>query len=420
MKRIAAVLGLLVLAAAAAAFYLYKHREGKDERGSPTIEFNTTQAVQTPPPAVQEKIVWPTFGYNPERSHVGPENGLRPPFRRVWTAGGSSLLEFPPAIAYGRLYFADGAGRVLAVSTKTGARAWAFNAHRCQAASPTVDDYQQGTVYEVFLNRIPCKAKKPADGEVVALEVGNGRLRWRRHIGASETSPVVVGSRLYVGDWLGNVYALDKRNGRIDWKAHTGGAVKGGIAISGNRAYVGSYDGRMYAFNATTGKLLWRDSGDPRLFGHGNFYSTPSAAYGRVYIGSTDGKVYSFGATTGKRRWSHNTGAYVYGSPAVWNQMVFIGSYNHTFYAFDAATGDVKWTFKANGPISGSATVLDGIVYFATLANSAKRGRTYGLNARTGRLVWSFPDGKYTPVVADKKHVYLVGYARLYGLAPRG
>jgi len=70
--------------------------------------------------------------------------------------------------------------------------------------------------------------------------------------------------------------------------------------------------------------------------------------------------------------------------------------------------------FDANGPISGSPTVIDGVVYFATLS-----GRTYGLNALTGRQVWSFPDGKYSPVVADTRRLYLVGYARVYGMVPR-
>jgi outer membrane protein assembly factor BamB len=74
----------------------------------------------------------------------------------------------------------------------------------------------------------------------------------------------------------------------------------------------------------------------------------------------------------------------------------------------------VRWTFKANGPISGSATVLHGVVYFATL-----KRRTYALNAATGRLLWSFPDGKYSPVVADPRRLYLVGYTRLYGMVAK-
>ena len=402
---------LLFIAGCFAAFVYYKYQKGRDHRGS-TTEFIPTET--SPPPVATPKIVWPAFGYDPERTHVGPDVPLRPPFRKLWTSGGASLLEFPPAIGYGRLYLADGAGHVLAVSTKTGARAWTYRSHRCQASSPALDDLKHGTIFEVFLNRLPCKARLATDGEVVALSVGKGTVRWTRHIGASETSPVVVGNDVYVGDWLGRVYALDKRNGRTIWSATTGGAVKSGLAVSGNRVYAGSYDGHLYAFDATTGRRLWRASGDARFLGHGQFYSTPAAAYGRVYIGSTDGKVYSFGATSGKRIWSHSTGGYVYGSPAVWQQLVLAGSYSHTFYAFDAATGDTRWTFKANGPISGSATVVNGVVYFATLKKT-----TYALAAQTGRLLWRFSDGQYTPVVADKDHLYLVGYARLYAFVPR-
>jgi hypothetical protein len=71
----------------------------------------------------------------------------------------------------------------------------------------------------------------------------------------------------------------------------------------------------------------------------------------------------------------------------------------------------VLWTFKANGPISGSPTVISGRVYFATL-----KRRTYALNARTGGPLWTYPDGKYSPVVADADRLFLVGYARVYGL----
>ena len=48
--------------------------------------------------------------------------------------------------------------------------------------------------------------------------------------------------------------------------------------------------------------------------------------------------------------------------------------------------------------------MVAGRVYFATLS-----GTTYALDATTGHLTWTFPDGEYSPVIADAKHVYLVG-----------
>jgi outer membrane protein assembly factor BamB len=405
---------LLLAVGGLAAYVLYGRHAERDVHGSSSEEFVPTETVTTRPFRRVQGIVWPFFGYDEARNHVAPTGRVRPPFRQLWVAGGRSLLEFPPAIAFGRLYLANGAGDVYALATRTGHRAWVYHAHRCTAASPAVGPVQRGTVYETFLNRGRCPSKQDGDGLVVALSVGDGQVRWRRRIGASETSPLVTRRRVYVGDWLGKVYALDSRSGRIVWTYRTGGPVKGAVALSGNRLYVGSYDGDIYALNARTGRLLWRASSIGRLFGHGTFYSTPAVAYGRVYIGSTDHKVYSFGAASGKVRWSHTTGSYVYGSPAVWRRLVLIGSYDHTFYAFDAATGAVRWKFHANGPISGSATVVNGVVYFATLA-----GRTYGLDARTGRLRWSFHDGRYSPVVADRRRLYLLGYSRVYGLVPR-
>jgi outer membrane protein assembly factor BamB len=352
------------------------------------------------------------WGRDAQRLRVATGSALAPPFRRVWTFRAGSLVEFPPAIAYGRLFFANGAGVVFAIDAKTGKRAWRYESNRCQAMSPAVADH---TVYATFLNRPPCNASgDDLEGELVALSTSTGEVRWRGRIGPSESSPLVEDGAVYVGDWRGLVYRFSAATGKLVWRFQAEGEVKGGLALSGNRLFFGTYGSSVYALDARTGKLLWKASGQRHFGGTGNFYSTPAVAYNRVYIGSTDGKVYSFGATSGELRWSQSTGGYVYASPAVWQGRVYAGSYSGSFYCFDAATGDVLWRFQPHGEISGSATVVAGRVYFATLSE-----RTYALDARTGRELWSFPDGKYASVVADERRLYLTGYARLYGLDQR-
>ncbi len=417
-RLLAAAIALVLLAGGIAAGYvLYKRDRAADVRGSSTEEFVTTEEEEEPlpPPPEREKleVVWPLNGYDAERQRVGPFL-LRPPFRRVWTFRARQLLEFPPTIAYGRLYFTNNSGVMFAVNAKTGKRAWKIPIGRCVAASPAVAD---GTVYQSFLNRPPCNAKaKPGrlEGEVIAFAAGFGKIRWRTKIGPTESSPLVVDGFVYVGDWRGRVYALDAATGRVRWTFQGKGRIKSGIARSGDRLYVGTYDGYLYALSAKTGKAIWRTRTQDRLGGRGYLYSTPTVAYGRVYIGSTDHKVYSFGAASGKLRWSKGTGGYVYGSPAVWRKTVYVGSYSGRFYALDAATGDVRWRFRANGDISGSATVIAGVVYFSTF-----KDRTYALDARTGRELWTFADGKYAGVVADRERLYLVGHARVYGMVEK-
>jgi outer membrane protein assembly factor BamB len=411
-KLLFALAALLLLAGAAAAVFVgVRYRQGQDVRGSSTEEFVTTEAA--PPTKPKEPgVFWPTYGFDPERQRA-VRYPHRPPYKVRWFFRARTLLEFPPVIGYGRLYFANNYGRLYAVNTKTGKRAWKKDSGRCTASSPAVWEH---LVIQTYMNAPPCNRgnDKGLRGLVVARFAGFGQFRWQTRIAPSESSPVVVDGVVYLGDWSGRVYALYARTGKVKWVYRTKGKIKSSVAVSGNRVYAGSYDHHLYALNRETGKLVWRAVAQQRLGKRATFYSTPTAAYGRVYIGGTDGKVYSFGATSGKLIWSHSTGGYVYSSPAVWRKLILIGSYSSTFYAFDAATGDVRWKFKSNGHISGSPTVVRGIVYFSTL-----KERTYGLDARTGRVVWQFPDGKYTPVVADSERLYLVGEHRVYALDER-
>ena len=415
MRRLIVVAGILILVGAiGASYYESTHRFGGSVKGTST-EFDPTQTVSAPSSGGQ--IVSPMFGGQPQHLHVGVGK-VRPPFRLDWISGGTSLVEFPPAIAFHYLYYAALDGNLIAVSTRTGRRLWTIPVGRCEAASPAVNRLGRGSVFEAFLNREPCGrgSATKGDGEVLAVSAGRAHLlRWRRNLGATETSPTIVGNLIYVGDYDGVVYALRGINGATVWRFQAGGAVKGAIAYDRGRVFFGAYDGRLYALRASDGKLLWRaESNRDWLGNHGTFYSTPSVAYSRVYLGSTDGHVYSFGERSGQLRWSYKTGGFVYGSPAVWRHRVFVGSYDRTFYALDAATGAVLWKFRANGPISGSATVVDGVVYFATL-----KRRTYGLDALTGKQVWTFPDGAFTPVVTDGKRLYLVGWAKVYAFSPK-
>jgi len=402
-------LGVLLIALGIAAV-LYRKHQGRDIRGNSTVEF-----VQSNPAPVKEPphITWPMYGYDAARLRAPLGNNLRPPFRAapVWTFAARDLLEFPPVIAYQRIYIVNNAGTVYALNESRGNPVWKYRSHRCSAASPAVGDH---LVFVSLLNKPPCNAAHGVDGKVIAFDAETGRIRWQRTIGPSESSPLFANKLVIVGDWSHNVYAFTAATGNLRWHYHAGGLIKGAIALSGNRVYFGSYDTHVYALDARTGKEVWRASSQPRLGRTGTFYANPAVAYGRVYIGATDGKMYSYGATSGKLRWSNGTGDFIYSSAAVWRQNVLVGSYDGSFYSFDAATGDVRWRFPAGGKISGSPSVINGVVYFSTL-----NGKTYGLDARNGHKLWSYPTGQYAAVVASHYRVYLVGYSKLYALIER-
>jgi outer membrane protein assembly factor BamB len=414
MKRLLIVAAAVaVLAAGAVAgVWAWNERQTRDIQGSASTEFVTTEApgATTRPEEEVRTEPWPIYGYDPARTRYAAAFDHRPPFRRLWMVRGRQLVEFPPVIADGRLYFGTNPGRFLAVDAESGEIVWEKQFGRVTAASPAVAD---GIVYQPLMNA-PGQDRETAPGFMVAMDADTGRELWRFRAGVMESSPLVLDGTLYFGTFDDRLYALDASTGRVRWRFQADDDVKGGPAFAKGTIYFGGYDGKVYAVDARTGRLRWDSSSQGGLGGAGNFYATPAVAYGRVFIGNTDGKVYAFGAQSGDLLWSKTTGGFVYSSAAIFDRTVYVGSYDRHLYALDAATGEERWSFEANGEISGAATVLAGIVYFSTL-----EGRTYGLDARTGRRVFTFPDGQYTPIVADEERVYLTGHGRVYGLESR-
>jgi outer membrane protein assembly factor BamB len=439
VKRIVLVaLAVVVVALGGAAAYVLEKRGegGKTILGSSTDEFVTTAepgattAAPQPdgrPPA--DPTPWPTYGRDLQRSHVAPYDH-RPPYRRRWMVRAGYYIELPPAVAYGRVLFTQLRGRMFSVDARTGDVLWRkWYRRHCSAASPTVAD---GVLFQVLVPK-PCNyGDRGRDGLVVAVRVAGGRELWRFRGPPSESSPLYVDGTLYFGSWDHRLYALDVTGPKpkVRWTFRADGELNAAPAYADGTIYIGSVKGSLYAVDARTGRQRWRARSFHRfLRGREEFYATPTVAYGRVYVGNTDGTVYAFGATTGRLLWARPVGTYVYTAAAVWRRKVYVGTYDGFFLALDAATGDVRWRHDTRGSVHGAPTVMGGLVYFATCGTCGQRGtrdaergprRTYALDARTGKRVWTFPDGHYSPVVADARRVYVVGSTRVYGLEERG
>jgi outer membrane protein assembly factor BamB len=375
----------------------------------------TTTIRHKVPPKQPASFAWPEYGFDLARTHAAPPLGLGPPFRKLWTVHGDwSLIEFPPVLERGRLFLGTNHGLVFAVDAVSGRVVWKRQFSGCVAASAAVGN---GVLYVGFMDPPPCRGTAPSF--LAALDERTGKTLWRFRAGVIETPPLLAGGRVYFGSWDQKVYAVDARTGRLSWSFVTGDRVKGGVAFAAGKVFAGSYDGRLYALDASSGKLRWATGGLGRL------YATTSVAHGRVFVGSTDGHVYAVAAASGRLLWSLRTGGFVYSPVALSGGTAFVGSYDHHLYALSQATGAIRWSFDAGAPISGAPTVLDGLVYFSTCGSCStyeqnpRARRTYALDRRTGRLVWRFPDGEYSPVIADRERVYLTGYTSVYGLAPR-
>lgn len=405
---------LVVLAGGAAAAYFALVRAPGDV-SNPDVEF--TAPAATPPPKPKKRDTgydWPMYGLDLGRTRYLPDVRLRPPFRRVWTRGGSHLIEFQPVLVSGRLYYQKNNGELYAVTAATGRVRWRRHIGGLSASTPAVGG---GKVYAVVNKGGAGGIEGAGPARVVALDARSGRVRWARRLAsAGESSPLATDGRIYVGSQDGTVYALRATDGRILWRHRAGGAVKAALAFSQGRLFVVAYGGSVTALRARTGRVIWRAGTRGRAFGRaGNFYGTPAVRFGRVYAGNTDGRVYSFAASNGKLAWSRSTGGFVYAAPAVadvpgMKPAVFIGSYSGRFFALDARSGKVIWSRGGHGKISGAASVIGDLVYFSSLS----RRRTWALNAKTGRPRWSLGRGAFNPAISDGIRIYITGYSSQY------
>jgi outer membrane protein assembly factor BamB len=415
-----AAVAVLLVAVGGAVAVLLAHSPGNVSH--PSVEFSTptTTATAPPKPKAVDHFEWPRYGYDAGRTRFFAQGGkLNPPLRVGWTFEDFALLEFPPVIYGTKLYLMDDDASAKAIDKRNGHKLWERKLGTLAAASPALG-VSQGLIFVPILS---INSHTPGNGELVALSMKDGHVVWKHKVPAgTESSPMAFGNSVYFGDQGGAVYSLDARTGHVNWTYHASGAVKGGPALVDGTLYFGDYAGRAYAVNARSGRQVWADSttGTHFGFGSGNFYATPAVAFGRVYMGNTDGRVYSFAQKTGELGWATGTGAYVYSSAAVADvpglgPTVYLGSYDGNFYAFDARSGSTRWTHRAGGRISGSPTIVGNVVYFSDLGSRT----TIGLDLRSGKQVYFFPDGAFNPVIADPGALYMTGYSKLYQLLPK-
>ena len=396
-----AVGAVVALAGLVVAYELLK-------RPSDVHNSNAVFKQEKPKKPVLKTVNWPMFGLNPARTRFLPAKRVKPPYRLIWHYTERPLLEFPPIYVGGKLYAVNNNGLAFALDADTGKVLWERQIGRLNASSPA---YYRHRLY--IVNLVP--------GHVVKLDARTGRVIWKRTLpGRAESSPLVMNRTVYFGCEDGRLYAISTRNGRTRWATALGGPIKSAPAFHKGVLFVGDYGGEMNAVDAGTGKIRWQSGSLGQGFGtSGEFYSTPAVAFGRVYAGNNDDRVYSFDEKDGTLAWSYSTGGYVYSGPTVANTphtppTVYIGSFDGNIYALDARNGEVRWSHPAGGSVIGSLSAIGEIVYAAEFTN----GSTNGYDMRTGRRVFHYKTGTYTPVISDGRRIYLVGYSSINALQP--
>jgi outer membrane protein assembly factor BamB len=128
-----------------------------------------------------------------------------------------------------------------------------------------------------------------AKGEVLACNLKDGQVRWRKDVSGGIIAPIAIADDLAIcAGTDGKVRALNVKDGQQKWEYDGSAGFFGGAAISAGVAYLADLKSVVHAIQLKDGSRLWRlDLGaDPAVRANGMVYGSPVLHNGRLYLGT--------------------------------------------------------------------------------------------------------------------------------------
>ena len=408
---VAVVALLAVLGGAFAAYWLTARDRPEGSLDTDLSGVTVSEAAPTTPapkPPVEEeehpsgRLCWRFFGGDPQRSLARPELDLGLPRKPLlWTRTFGSYIEYPPSYCEGMLYVNTFEGETVALDADTGRIVWRSNVGTEKPSTPAIDG--------------PRLIVSSKDGAVRGLSRRNGKVLWAvQTAGKVESSPAVVDGLAYFGSTDGRLFAVRSDTGHIRWAYDTGGRINASPSIFGDRVCISTYAGSIVCVRRETGEEIWTTYVSRDTFRDESFYASPSTDGARIYAVSRSGTVVAVDARDGDVVWKSRVGGYGYTTPAVADGVVYVGGFDGILRALRATTGSEIWRTRAvSGRILGAPVVVGNLVYFAVLEK-----QTFAVRRSDGRIVWSLPMGRYSPVIATESRYFFSVNGRI--IAYRG
>ncbi len=333
--------------------------------------WQTNKVQLTIPQTDSEGDDWPMFHFNLSHEGYDLTEVIRPPLQLKGSCSVGSLIFSSPIIVDERLYIGSYGNNKIFV----------FDAQSMTLlGSYTVNPGGIDSTPAIVGNRLYAGDYK---GRVYCWGTTTSDLKWSTQLGINVnihfSSPVVADGILYIGG-KNNLYALSITDGSIKWIYPTNKEIQSSPAVANGRVYFGSGDGNLYCLT-TDGAFQWK-------FGTvGAIYSSPAVKDGVVYVGSNDKNIYAIDAYSGVLKWQYPTNGEVHSSPAIANGVIFCGSQDGYLYALNQ-DGTYKWSHLIGRSIESSPAVANGVVYFG-----ADDGKVYGLDVDNGNELWKYNTG---------------------------
>ncbi|HEY3397150.1 MAG TPA: PQQ-binding-like beta-propeller repeat protein [Armatimonadota bacterium] len=252
-----------------------------------------------------------------------------------------------------------------------------------------------------------------ADGDLCCLDAAGGAVQWRYHTdGAVVSSPAVADGRVVFGSVDRYVYCLAADSGQLLWKYRTWKPVVGSPATAGGVAFVGGVDGTFLALDLATGAVRWQADDQAEISGHA------AVAGEAVLYGDRGGVLHARRVSDGTVLWSVTTRSPIVGGPTVVGNTVLVPYMSYTalvppkveyLVAYDLATGVKLWALTGVVSVFSTPAVADGVTYFATVEGYLSATELHAVRVTDGLLLWKrgLPPLVAAAPVLDAEFVYV-------------
>lgn len=135
--------------------------------------------------------------------------------------------------------------------------------------------------------RLEAKEAAHGKGEVVAVQVADGAVKWRRDVPGGVVSSIAVRDGLAVFTATdGRVRGWDAATGREKWSYDAQAPLFAPPAVSGDRAYVADLKGVVHGIKLADGTGVWKfDIGtNPQTKAPGLVFGGPTLADGKLFV----------------------------------------------------------------------------------------------------------------------------------------
>jgi outer membrane protein assembly factor BamB len=203
-------------------------------------------------------------------------------------------------------------------------------------------------------------------GQVFSFELATGRRLWTFDEAREEGSrppgaPALEGDRLFFASRSGTVYALDSGSGHVVWKRTLGETLNTSVLIVKDHILIGTAGGRLHRLDAATGAVTATlETGGPA-------FGTLVAAGGCVVSLSAPATVACVEPELGRVRWKQTTPEEISSfRPLVVDKVVVVGGTGGAVIAYRLEDGREIWRRNVRGAARGLGASA-GVLYVGTL-----------------------------------------------------